>query len=73
MSNKRVQYKVWNCKIIVPANAKLPSGFDSPPRSAARDAVLNADIEVITIFSGWGGKLTAIEREMVEKDDARDT
>lgn len=64
------KYKVWECKIVVPANAKLPSGFDRVPRSAAQEAVADAGIEVITTFSGWGGSLDAIEQEMVEKDDA---
>jgi len=69
MSSK--DYKVWECKIVVPANAKLPSGFDNPPRMAAQQAILDAGIEVITNFSGWGGSLDALEQEMVEEDDAR--
>ena len=66
-------YKVWECKIVVPADAELPSGFDSDPRNGARNAVLDAGIEIITIFSGWGGSLDALEQESVEKDDARYT
>ena len=59
-------YKVWECKIVVSADAILPDGFDAPPRSAAIDAVLAADIPVIACLSGWGGKLTSGEKSVVE-------
>ena len=68
MSSK--DYKVWECKIVVPADAELPFGFDSVPRMAAQQAILDAGIEVITNFSGWGGSLDEIEQQMVEADDA---
>lgn len=55
--------KVWECKIIVPADAELPNGFDWPPRSAAIEAVENAGIPVLGCASGWGGSLTKGEQE----------
>ncbi len=64
------KYKVWECKIVVPADAELPSGFDRVPRSAAQEAVADAGVEVITTFSGWDGSLDEIELEMVEAEDA---
>ena len=65
------RYKVWECKIVVPADTKLPSGFDSPPRSAAQEAVENAGIEVLDVFSGWGGSLDKIELKIVDEDYVR--
>lgn len=62
-------YKVWECKIVVPADAALPDGFDLPPRLAAKRAVLQAGINVISCFSGWGGTLTDAERQCCEKNE----
>ena len=61
------KYKVWTCKIVVDENVILPDGFDSPPRSAAREAVENAGVEIIACFSGWDGKLTPTEIEIIEE------
>ena len=55
----------------MPANAKLPAGFDKVPRHAAQEAVADAGIEVITVFSGWNGDLNDLERKLVEIDDAQ--
>ncbi len=63
-------YQVWECKIVVPADAELPSGFDRIPRRAAQEAVADAGIEVITTLSGWGGSLDDIEQVIVEAEDA---
>jgi hypothetical protein len=65
MANK---YKVWECKIVVSEDVKLPDGFDSPPRLAAIKAVEQYGFKVLDCFSGWGGKLTKIERIIVERD-----
>ena len=54
--------KVWECKIIVPAEAELPPGFDFPPRTAAIAAVESAGIPVLGCSSGWGGSLTKEEQ-----------
>lgn len=62
-----MKYQVWECKIVVPADAKLPDGFDQPPRRAALNAVEKSDINVLACFSGWGGQLTACEEEYVDK------
>lgn len=61
--------KVWECKILVPEDAELPPGFDSPPRSAAIEAIEKAGIEVLGCASGWGGSLTAEEREAFEAQE----
>ncbi len=60
------KYKVWECKIVV-RDQDLPSGFDSPPRYAAVEAIKNSGIDVLSCFSGWGGKLTAPEKKIVDK------
>ena len=65
-----IKYKVWECKIVVPADAELPAGFDRVPRNAAQNAVADAGIEVVTTFSGWGGGLDDIEQAIVEAEDA---
>jgi len=66
-----MKYKTWECKIVVPMDAKLPEGFDSPPRWAAMGAVARAGVPVLACFSGWGGELTATQQECVDKDIAR--
>lgn len=62
-------YKVWDCKIVVPNDTELPSGFDSPPRTAAVEAVEKAGITVLSCFSGWGGILTKIEAKIVAEHE----
>ena len=64
-------YKVWSCKIVVPAGTEIPEGFDSPPRSAAEQAVLEGGIPVVAVLSGWDGSLTEIEQEVLEGVDTR--
>ena len=61
------KYNVWECKIVVPANSDMPEGFDGPPRFAAEQAVLEGGVEVIAILSGWGGQLTDIELDVLDK------
>jgi hypothetical protein len=58
--------KVWACKIVVPENAELPSGFDWPPRVAAIEAIEKAGIEVLGCSSGWGAELTESEQRSFE-------
>ena len=45
--------RYWVC-IIGPTRRKLPSGFDSVPRTAAIKAVEDAGIKVKDCWSGWG-------------------
>ncbi len=59
------KYKVWVCKIVVSGDAKLPDGFDGPPRLAAIQAVESAGIVVWDCFSGWGGILTETQEKLV--------
>ncbi len=61
------EYKVWTCKIVVSGDAKLPDGFDGPPRLAAIHAVQSAGIEVLDCFSGWGGTLTETQEKIVNR------
>ena len=58
-------YRVWECKIIVPIGTKFPSGFDAPPRSAACMAVEKVT-DIVGCFSGWGGSLDEIEVDILE-------
>lgn len=60
------RYRTWECRIVVPADAPMPPGFDGPPRMAAIDAVEAAGIPVLACFSGWGGELTPLQREIVD-------
>jgi hypothetical protein len=60
-------YKVWSCKIVVLADEELPDGFDSPPRRAAIKAVEDAGISVLSCFSGWGGKLSGAEKQLIDR------
>ena len=69
MSDKK--YKVWTCKIIIP-DVETPSGFDSPPRMAAIEAIEAAGIEVLVCASGWGGTLDDGDRRaLAEHTDPR--
>ena len=61
------KYRVWSCKIIVPQDAELPEGFDGPPRCAAIEAVELEGIDILGCFSGWGGELNDVEKEVLEK------
>ena len=63
---KEKNYKIWECKIVVPEDAKLPRGFDAPPRQAVKNAIYDAGIDIVACFSGWDGELTKPEREVIE-------
>ena len=66
MAENEIKYKVWDCKIVVPISAQFPDAFDSPPRQAAKSAIEDAGIEIITCFSGWGGHIDELERQVIE-------
>lgn len=60
--------KIWDCKIGGVDRSKLPDGADLPMRNAIRQAYKElTGEEPQFIFSGWGGKLTKIEREIVSE------
>ena len=63
------KYRVWECKIVVPGDAKLPRAFDGPPRNAAISAVETVGIRVIGCFSGWGGRLSEPQVSVLEEPD----
>ena len=65
-----MNYRVWDCQIVVSADAQLPEGFDFPPRTAAINAVEAAGIEVVLCFSGWGGSLTGMRRGICDATQA---
>ena len=71
MEEGMTRYKVWECKIAVPADAVLPEGFDFPPRRAAMEAVDAAGIPVLYCFSGWGGSRTEGQAEVAERFDRK--
>lgn len=60
------KYKVWTCKIVI-ADEETPSGFDSPPRMAAQEAIEAAGFEVLMNASGWGGTLTKADMEHINE------
>lgn len=58
--------QIWTCK-IGGASPGLPLGADLPMREAIREAFrIVAGAEPQFCFSGWGGKLTEIQRSIVE-------
>jgi len=63
------EYKVWTCKIIVKDEKELPNGFDSPPRNAAIDAIEAHGFNVVSCFSGWRGKVSKLEKAIIDDDD----
>lgn len=62
------EYKIWTCKIVVLIDAKLPEGFDAPPRRAAIEAVTQ-HVPVLSCFSGWGGSLNESELKVVNHNN----
>lgn len=62
------KFKVWQCKIVVSKDARLPIAFDDSPWSAAIKAVESAGIPVLYCFSGWDGCLTPSERDIVVRE-----
>jgi hypothetical protein len=66
--------KIWTCKIgeceeddLLTAEGKY-YGADAPMRQAIREAYIKiTGKEPNFIFSGWGGKLTGVEREVANK------
>ena len=56
--------RYWACK-IGPAPAEVPDGGDSPLRMAAAHAFEQMfGCEAVVLSSGWGGHMTADEREL---------
>ena len=49
--------KYWVCIIEVEVGRKkLPTGFDSPPRHGAMEAIEKHNIKINDCWSGWGCK-----------------
>jgi hypothetical protein len=61
------KYQVWECKVVVPADAVIPVGL-CPLRYAVQDATkeMLGDWPLV-VFSGWGGKLTDGQRRWMPK------
>lgn len=68
-TRKVEKYQAWTCTLVVPGDAELPNGFDFPPRDAARNAVLQAGIPVVALFTGWGGTVTEGQLAVIENRD----
>ena len=61
------KYRVWTCKSVIAEGAEFPSGFDSPPRMAAENAIESAGFTVLMNSSGWGGSLDERDREYLKE------
>lgn len=60
--------KIWTCKIGEVCDHKLPPGSDLPMRQAIKKAYYELTGEWPEfVFSGWGGELTDVEREVAYK------
>jgi hypothetical protein len=60
--------KIWTCKIGEVDDGLVPRGGDWPMRRAVERAYTEiTGEEPRFIFSGWGGELDGIEREIVER------
>ena len=58
--------RVWECKVVLPDDTELPDGADLPMRDAVRSACEKMTGHwPRTIFSGWGGSLTEIEKSVM--------
>ena len=67
----KLEGKVWDCK-IGPFKGKLPDGADSPMLKAVKRAykeITGEDAEIC--FSGWGGKFTEDEEEIIAEGKER--
>jgi len=66
-----MKQKIWTCKIDEVAD--LPDGSDRPMREAVVEAYRKlTGREPVFCFSGWGGELTKVEREVAEEYRAKD-
>lgn len=63
-----IRYRVWECRVIVPADAPLPDGFDAPPRRAVIDAITSRGIDILRCASGWGHTPTDDELGVLDKE-----
>lgn len=60
--------KVWDCQIGYAEDNDLPPGSDYPMRLAVERAFIEiTGYAPEFIFSGWGGKLTKIQEEIIEE------
>ncbi len=59
---------IWTCTIGEASPEDVPAGSDFPMRQAVRDAYWKiTGQEPNFCFSGWGGELTKLEREVVNE------
>jgi hypothetical protein len=66
-----LKQKIWTCKIGEAGD--LPEGSDRPMREAVTEAYRKlTGKEPNFCFSGWGGQLSKIEREVAEEYGAKD-
>lgn len=62
--------KIWTCKIGEVDKNLVPDGGDYPMREAVRIAYVKlTGKEPDFNFTGWGGELDKIEREVVNSQD----
>lgn len=68
------KYRVWECKLYVPADVELPLAADSPMRrgvTATFQKMMGADDIGYDIFSGWGGSVDECEMAVIENREPR--
>jgi len=59
--------KIWDCKIGEIHESLLPDGADGPLRDAVQKAYYELTGEEPNFcFSGWGGELDEVEREIAD-------
>lgn len=62
--------RVWRCKIGGVTPNELPGGSDLPMRQAVEEAFLKiTGVEAQFLFSGWGARVSALERAVINGDD----
>ena len=63
--------KIWECKVGIAFEDELENGADSPMRKAVEDAYYRLTGRYPSfVFSGWGAKLTDIEKDTVIEQQA---
>lgn len=67
------KYRIWSCKLVLHPDVRISiMGFDIVPRKGAVEAVEKATgMDVLSCFSGWGGRLSDIQEEIVDEDLVR--
>ena len=60
------RHKVWQCRVILDRDEKIPDGFDFPPRQAVKSVMEKYGLNPLAIYSGWGHDTTKSEKEYLK-------